>query len=69
MIDALSLPPKVTVSPTTVGISVLTPEGATVEISLQRLRGLAVLPPEDLAARVQELALGALRAAARSLSD
>jgi hypothetical protein len=68
MIDATSLPPTVTVSPTSVGISVLTADGATVEISLQRLRGLAALPPEEIATRAQQLALGALEAAAASLA-
>ena len=32
----LSLPPSVTVSPTIVGVSVLTDDGATVQISLPR---------------------------------
>jgi hypothetical protein len=67
MIDATSLPPTVTVGPTSVGVSVLTADGATVEISLQRLRGLSALPPEQMAARAQELALSALEAAAASL--
>lgn len=68
MIDAISLPPTVTVGPTSVGVSVLTADGAMVEISLQRLRGLAALPPEEIAERAQELALSALEAAAASLA-
>jgi hypothetical protein len=68
MIDAISLPPSVTVGPTSVGISVFTQDGATVEISLQRLHGLAGLAPEDMAERAQKLALTALEAAVASLS-
>jgi hypothetical protein len=67
MVDPISLPPSVTVSPTMVGVSVLTADGATVEISLQRPRGFAALPPEQLVARAQALALSALEAAAASL--
>jgi hypothetical protein len=68
MIDAISLPPTLTVSPTSVGVSVLTADGAMVEICLQRLRGLADLPPEQMAHRAHELALHALEAAAASLA-
>ena len=68
MNDAISLPPSVTVGPTSVGVSVLTRDGATVEVSLQRLHGLAGLPPEEIAVRAQKLALNALEAAAASLS-
>lgn len=67
MIDAINLPPSVTVSPTVVGVSVLTADGATVEISLQRPRGLAALSPEEVVVRAQQLALDALEAAAASL--
>ncbi|MDR3510311.1 MAG: hypothetical protein P4L73_01640 [Caulobacteraceae bacterium] len=67
MIDAINLPPSVTVSPTVVGVSVLTADGATVEISLQRLRGLTALSPEEVVVRAQQLALDALEAAAASL--
>jgi hypothetical protein len=68
MIDPISLPPSVTVGPTSVEVSVVTPDGATVEINLLRLRGLAALPPEEVAVRAQQLALSALEAAAASLS-
>lgn len=68
MTDVISLPPSVTVSPTMVGVSVITPDGATVEVSLQRPRGLAALPTEELLARAQQLALDALEAAAASLT-
>jgi hypothetical protein len=68
MIDTISLPPSVTVSPTSVGVSVFTDDGATVVISLQRPRGLAALTPEEIAERAQQLALTALEAAAASLS-
>lgn len=69
MIDPISLPPSVTVGPTYVGVTVMTRDGAVVEINLQRLRGLAALPPEQVAHRAQELALSALEAAAQSLSQ
>jgi hypothetical protein len=68
MTDVISLPPSVTVSPTMVGISVITPDGATVVVSLQRPRGLAALPAEELFARAHQLALSALEAAAASLT-
>jgi hypothetical protein len=68
MIDAQSLPPSVTVGPTTVGVSVVTADGAIVEVNLQRLRGLAALPPEEMTERAQALALDALAAAVASLS-
>lgn len=63
-----NLPPSVTVSPTRVGVSVLTGEGATVQVSLPRPRGLApALPAEEVAARALCLALAALRTAAETL--
>ena len=68
MIDTQSLPPTVTVGPTSVGVSVLTADGAIVEINLQRLRGLADLAPDQMAERAQALALDALAAAAASLA-
>jgi len=69
MIDTISLPPSVTVSPTSVGVSVFTADGATVVVSLQRPRGLAALPPEEVVERAQQLALSALEAAAASLAQ
>jgi len=68
MIDAPSLPPIVTVGPTSVGVSVLTDDGAVVSVNLQRLRGLAALSPEEVSERAQALALDALAAAAASLA-
>jgi hypothetical protein len=68
MIDTISLPPSVTVSPTSVGVSVFTADGATVVVNLQRPKGLAALPPEEVVARAQRLAVTALKAAAASLS-
>jgi hypothetical protein len=68
MSNVISLPPSVRVSPTMIGVSVLTTDGATVEISLQRPRGLVALPPEEIVARAQQLALHALEAAAVSLA-
>jgi uncharacterized RDD family membrane protein YckC len=68
MIDAPSLPASITVGPTSVGVSVVTDDGAIVSINLQRLRGLAALPLEEVAERAQTLALEALAAATASLS-
>jgi len=47
---------------------VVTADGATVEVSLQRPRGLAALPTEELVERAQKLALNALEAAAATLA-
>ena len=63
----LSLPPSVTVSPTIVGVSVLTDDGVTVQVSLPRPRGLRELPIEEVAERARRMAQEALRAAATSL--
>jgi len=65
----LSLPPSVTVSPTIVGISVLTDDGATVQISLPRPRGLHDLPADEVAERARRLAMQALRSAADTLQS
>ena len=66
MLD-LSLPPSVTISPTLVGVSVLTDDGITVQISLPRPRGLRDLPEQEVAARAKRLAQAALIAAFESL--
>lgn len=63
----LSLPPSITVSPTVVGVSVLTDDGITVQVSLPRPRGLRDLPADEVANRAMNLAREALRNAARSL--
>ena len=63
----LSLPPSVTVSPTVVGVSVLTDDGITVQVSLPRPRGLRDLPADEVADRAMRLAREALRNAVRSL--
>ncbi|KQW66359.1 hypothetical protein ASE17_06230 [Phenylobacterium sp. Root77] len=65
----LSLPPSVTVSPTIVGVSVLTDDGVTVQVSLPRPRGLRDLPIEEVADRARRMAQDALRAAATSLGS
>jgi len=65
----LSLPPSVTVSPTIVGVSVLTDDGVTVQVSLPRPRGLRELPIEEVADRARRMAQDALRAAATSLGS
>lgn len=63
----LSLPPSVTVSPTIVGVSVLTDDGITVQVSLPRPRGLQDLPADEVADRARRMAQAALRSAAISL--
>ena len=65
----LSLPPSITVSPTVVGVSVLTGNGVTVQVSLPRPRGLHDLPADEVANRAMNLAREALRNAARSLDQ
>ncbi|MGH6998123.1 MAG: hypothetical protein ACREEO_08000 [Phenylobacterium sp.] len=65
----LSLPPSVTVSPTIVGVSVLTDDGVTVQVSLPRPRGLHDLPIEEVADRARRMAQDALRAAATTLGS
>lgn len=65
----LSLPPSVTVSPTIVGVSVLTDDGVTVQVSLPRPRGLRELPIEEVADRARRMAQDALRAAATTLGS
>ena len=67
MLD-LTLPPSVTVSPTSVGVSVLTDAGATVQVSLPRPRGLNALPADEVAARALHLAREALKTAADTLA-
>lgn len=69
MIHTISLPPSVTVGPTSVEVSVMTDDGAVVEINLQRLRGLSALSPEEIAHKAQAMALSALAAAAKRLAD
>jgi hypothetical protein len=67
MSDVMDLPPSVTVSPTVVGVSVFTREGATVQVSLPRPRGLRELPQDEIVERAQHLARQALEAAAATL--
>jgi hypothetical protein len=66
MLD-LTLPPSVTVSPTIVGVSVLTADGITVQVSLPRPRGLHDLPAEEVADRAKRMAMAALADAAETL--
>jgi hypothetical protein len=68
MPEPMTLPPSFTVSPTVVGVSVLTAEGATVQVSLPRPRGLRELPEDEIVARAQHLAKVALAAAAATLT-
>jgi hypothetical protein len=67
MPEPMILPPSITVSPTIVGVSVLTAEGATVQVSLPRPRGLRELPQDEIIARAQALARLAMEAAAATL--
>ena len=66
MLD-LSLPPSVTVSPTVVGVSVLTDDGVTVHVTLPRPRGLHDLPADVVADRALNLAKAALKTARETL--
>jgi len=68
MPEPMTLPPSVTVSPTIVGVSVLTDAGATVQVSLPRPRGLRELPLDEIIARAQSLAKTAMEAAAATLA-
>jgi hypothetical protein len=63
----LSLPPSVTVSPTTVGVSVLTDDGAVVIVNLPRPKGLRELPTDEIVGRARTLAQRAMRTAAEAL--
>jgi len=63
----LSLPPSVTVSPTCVGVSVLTDDGATVIVNLPRPKGLRELPAEEVVGRARLLAHQAMISAAEAL--
>lgn len=67
MLD-LTLPPSVTVGPTVVGVSVLTADGVTVQVSLPRPRGLRDLPAEEVADRARRMAMAALADASATLS-
>jgi hypothetical protein len=69
MPEPMTLPPSFTVSPTVVGVSVLTAGGATVQVSLPRPRGLRELPQDEIVERAQHLAMAALQAAAASLAN
>ena len=69
MPEPMTLPPSFTVSPTVVGVSVLTAEGATVQVSLPRPRGLRELPQDEIVARAQRLAMAALESAAATLAN
>ena len=61
------LPPSVTISPTTVGVSVLAGNGVTVQVNLPRPRSLHDLPEEEVAERARRLARTALMSAAEHL--
>ncbi|HEY2659213.1 MAG TPA: hypothetical protein VGI79_05785 [Caulobacteraceae bacterium] len=67
MTCALTPPPSVTVGPTSVGVSFLTEDGATVQVRLPRPGGLRELPQEEILARARTLARAALENAASSL--
>jgi len=69
MLEVQSLPPSITVSPTIVGVSVLTDDGATVQVSLQRPRGLQDLTEDEIVEKAHRLARSALEAAAAVLAS
>lgn len=66
MLD-LTLPPSVTVGPTTMGVAVLIGDGVTVQVSLPRPRGLHDLSAEQVADHAKRLAMAALADASRTL--
>lgn len=68
MTSIMTLPPSVTVAATIVDVCVLTEDGATVQVSLPRPRGLRELPPDELVAKAQSLAKVALEAATLALA-
>lgn len=63
----MSLPPSVTFSPTVVGVSVLTNDGITIQVSLPRPKGLHDLPAAEIADRAKRMATAALKSAAATL--
>ena len=69
MSPVIALPPSVTVAARNVDVSVLTEDGATVQISLPRLRGLADLPRDELVAKARRMARLALERAAIALAQ
>ncbi len=67
--QTLSLPPSVKVSATSIDVTVLTDDGATVIVNVQRSRGLHDLPTPEAAGRATQLARLALLNAAQALTD
>lgn len=63
----LALPPSVTIGPTSLGVSLLTENGAVVQVSLPRPRGLRELPADEVAAHARRLAKAALKQAGERL--
>jgi hypothetical protein len=68
MINTLDLPPSVTVGPTNLGVSVLTPQGATVSVLVPKPRGLNGASRDELVERATHLARAALEMAAAALA-
>lgn len=64
----ITLPPSITVAATIVDVSVLTEDGATVQVRLPRPRGLRDLPRDELVAKAQKLAKVALEEATLALA-
>jgi len=63
------LPPSITVSPTTLGVSLLASNGVTVQVSLPRPRGLHDLSEQEIVERAHRLAKTALMTAAECLEQ
>lgn len=66
MLD-LTLPPSVTIGPTSIAVSLFAENGAIVQVSLPRPRGLGELSSDEVSARARRLAKAALVRAAEAL--
>ena len=69
MVASLDLPPSIKVGPTTVGVSLITADGATVEVALPRPGGLYEISEAEIVSRARDLAFAALQAAAAKLAN
>jgi hypothetical protein len=68
MNNALDLPPSVTVGPRSLGVSVITLQGATVSVLLPKPGGFDDVPHDELVERATALALAALANATSALA-
>ncbi len=68
MAEPLDLPPHFTVGPSSVGVSVITLQGAKVHVVLPKPRGLSEVSRDELIERATKLAAAALQSAADALA-